>query len=504
MEKGKQLRKVLSIDLGTSRVKVVVSSENGDTLARTEQSYPMDVRPGGIAEQSPEDWINAINACTEELAGKGNNAWPPDICSITGQMHSIVLLAENGSLLRKAIICSDFRADEEMAEIESCVTAENILRITGSPGISMLPGPKILWIKKHEPQVYERIKKLLFPKDYIGYIMTGETATDPSDASGTMFYDCVKRQWDESLCNACAVPIEILPPVKPAEAIRGIVTSSFAARSLIPAGTPVIVGGGDLPATVMGTGVVYDTDVGISLGTAGIVFRLADRLQDSVLGKIFYFCHVLEDTLVSMGSCPGTGFSVDWFEKQAVRLPLELGKRVGDIDRAPILKPPELYFLPYLLGTGSPYMDYRPKGAFLGLSHHHNQEDLRRAVYEGISYSLKQSFELLQVERSPVERVFVCAGGSYNKDWLQVLANIIGLPLRTLEQKDTAVVGAAILGGYAAGWFDSIEAGVNIFVKEDKQIQPQAESVCNYKDGYLNYRKLSEMVVGFHPEQSSH
>jgi len=504
MEKGKQLRKVLSIDLGTSRVKVVVYSENGDILVRTERYYPMDVQAGGIAEQSPEDWISAINACTEELAGKGNNAWPPDICSITGQMHGLVLLTENGSLLRKAIICSDFRADEEMAEIKSRVTEENILRITGSPGISMLPGPKILWIKKHEPLVYEQIKKLLFPKDYIGYVMTGETATDPSDASGTMFYDCVKRQWDESLCNASAVPIEILSPVKPAEVIRGIVTSSFAASSLIPAGTPVIVGGGDLPATVMGTGVVYDTDIGVSLGTAGIVFRLADRLQDSVLGKIFYFCHVLENTLVSMGSCPGTGFSVDWFEKQVVRLPLKPGKRVGDIDRAPILKPPELYFLPYLLGTGSPYMNYAQKGAFLGLSHYHNQEDLRRAVYEGISYSLKQSFELLQVERPSVERVFVCAGGSYNKDWLQVLANIIGLPLRTLEQKDTAVVGAAILGGYAAGWFDSIEAGVNMFVKEDKQIQPQVESVRNYKDGYLNYIKLSEMFIGFRPEQPSH
>lgn len=498
MEKVKQLRKVLSIDLGTSRVKVVVSSENGDILARTEQSYPMDVRPGGIAEQSPEDWINAINACTKELAGKGNNAWPPDICSITGQMHGLVLLAENGSLLRKAIVCSDFRADEELAEIKSRVTEENILQITGSPGISMLPGPKILWIKKHESLVYEQIKKLLFPKDYIGYVMTGETATDPSDASGTMFYNCIKRQWDESLCNACAVPMEILPTIKPAEAIRGIATRSYAEKSLIPTGTPVIVGGGDLPATVIGTGVVSDTDVGISLGTAGIVFRLAYHIQNSVLGKIFYFCHVLEGTVVSMGSCPGAGFSVDWFERQAIRLPLSSKKRVGDIDRTPISKPPELYFLPYLLGTGSPHMDYTPKGAFLGLSHHHNQEDLRRAVYEGISYSLKQSFELLQVERSNVKRVFVCAGGSYNEDWLQILANIIGFPLRTLVQKDTAVVGAAILGGYAAGWFDSIEAGVKIFVKEDKQIEPQAESVCNYKDGYLNYIKLSEMVVRFH------
>ena len=259
-----------------------------------------------------------------------------------------------------------------------------------------------------------------------------------------------------------------------------------------------------MPTTVIGSGIVDNNDIGISLGTAGIVFRLTDHIIESVLGKIFNFCYVNKKSLVSMGSCPGTGFSIDWFERQVIRLPSDQKKRFDNINRSTRSKIPEIYFLPYLLGTGSPYMDYSPKAAFLGLSHHHNQKDLWRAVYEGISYSLKQSFELLQAGHSPVERVFVCAGGSYNEYWLQVLANIIGLPLRTLEHKVVAVVGAAILGGYAAGWFDSIQTGVSIFVREDKQILPQAESIFNYKHGYLNFKKLSKMLIEFNPEQLSH
>ena len=374
------MRKVLSIDLGTSCVKVAVFSENGTILARTEHCYPMDVRQGGIVEQSPQDWINAINICTKKIASKGKDVWPPDVCSITGQMHGLILLERNGSLLRKAIICSDFRADDEVVEIISRVTTKNILRITGNPGISMLPGPKMLWLKKHEPQIYKQINKLLFPKDYIGYIMTGKIATDPSDASGTMLYDCVKHKWDEILCNACAVPIEILPAVKSAEEIRGIVTNAFAVNSLIPAGTPVIIGSGDLPTTVIGSGIVDNKDIGISLGTAGIVFRLTDHIIESVLGKIFNFCYVNKKSLVRMGSCPGTSFSIDWFERQVIRLPSDQKKRFDNINRSTRSKIPEIYFLPYLLGTGSPYMDYSPKAAFIGLSHNHNQEDLRRAA----------------------------------------------------------------------------------------------------------------------------
>lgn len=494
MSKYKHIERVLSIDLGTSMVKVIIASENGDILAKSTHTYQLDTRSRGIAEQSPEDWLNAINICTKELARKGNKIWPPDICSITGQMHGVVLLDKDGLLLRKAITWADFRAREEIAEIESQITKKKILQLTGNTIVPMMPGPKMLWIKKHEPHIHKKIKTLLFPKDYIGYIMTDEIATSPSDASISMFYNYIKRQWDKSLCDICAVPIEILPPLKPAESILGLVSSSFANKSSIPVGTPVIVGAGDMSTSIIGSGIISNKDVGISLGTASTVFRLANYFQNSVLGKIFYYCHAIDNMLISMGTCPGN-LNINWFEKQIVRLPFSKQKVMGEINQSPISKPPELYFLPFLSGTGSPYMHYEPKGAFLGLSQHHNQEDLRLSIYEGISYSLKQSFELLMMEQPKIEKIFIGGGGVNNKDWLQVLANIIGYPLIILKENDIAVIGAAILGGYAAGWFDSIEEGVDIFVKEQKRILPQLETFHNYEAGYLKYLELSKMII---------
>lgn len=453
----------------------------------------MAVDSGGRVEQSPYDWINAVESCTRELAALSPSCWPPNICSITGQMHGLVLLGKDGEPLRDAMICSDFRAHKELAQIQAKLTPDYVLRTTGSPGIPILTGPKVLWLKNNEPHLYKQISKFILPKDYIGYVMTGEVATDPSDASGTMLYDCMLRTWDDALCAASAVSPGILPPVRPSTDIRGTVNKKFALNSGIPVGTPVIIGAGDLSTTALGTGVMANTDVGISLGTAGIVFRLANQFQEGLLGKVFYFCHGLPEPLINIGSCPGTGFSVGWFENQILNAKKGTAKRVGKIDRSPISETPSLIFLPFLLGTGSPYMDYNSQGAFIGLSYQHMQKDLRRAIYEGISYSLRQSFELLQVNQFRAERVVVCAGGSHNKDWLQILSNIIGLPIWTLQHKDTAVIGAAILGGLAAGWFNELEDGITKFVKLDKQIHPQKESIGFYEQGFSKYIKLCTM-----------
>jgi xylulokinase len=409
-------------------------------------------------------------------------------------MHGLVLIGSDGEPLRPSMICSDFRAHEELAHIEQVLTPDRVLRTTGSPGLSMFTGPKVLWVKNHEPHTYERISKLLLPKDYVGLVMAGEPVTDPSDASGTMLYDCERDHWDEALCAASAVLPDWLPAVEPATAIRGGVREAFAEVSGIPAGTPVIVGGGDLPTTVIGTGVVAESDVGISLGTAGIVFRLAHRIDANLLGKIFYFRHALTDLLVSMGSCPATGFSVRWFEEQVLGISPDYSSQEGDIEPRILHKEPSLFFLPFLLGTGSPYMDYKARGAFLGLSHHHGEAEMRQAILEGISYSLQQSYELLQFDRPPVERILVCAGGSHDLEWLNILASILGRSLITLEQKDTAVLGGAILASHAAGWFDTIEEGINRFVKVERVVMPTTENVELYDRAYSTYLKLCDMV----------
>lgn len=486
--------RVLSLDLGTSRVKALVCSAAGDVLASTDRPYPLTVGAGGRAEQDPADWIAAVIACTRELAALGGDVWPPAICSITGQMHGLVALDAEGEPVRPAMICSDFRAHEELAAIEGRLTPELILRVTGSPGLAMFPGPKALWVSRHEPDDAARIRVIMLPKDYVGYVLTDQVATDPSDASGTMFYDIHQDRWDEDLCAASGIRPEWLPPVRPASEIRGVVRPSFASRSDLPAGTPVIVGGGDLPTTILGTGVVDEADIGISLGTAGITFRLAHNVQDEILGRVFYFRHVVDGTVVSIGSNPGAGFSVRWFAEQVLEEP-ELITYVGDPPWLPGEKP-SLFFLPLLLGTGNPDMDYKARGAFIGLSHHHHREDLRRAILEGVSYSIRQSFELLQINRPPLERVLVCGGGSYNEEWLHILANVIGKPLITLRQKDTAVLGGAVLAAYAAGWFATLEEAAEAFARPVHVVSPSDEGTALYDAAYLDYLELSEVMRG--------
>ena len=475
---------VLSIDIGTSRTKAVVSTADGRIIGRTEGTYPLKVGPGGKAEQDPAAWVRAVTDCVRRIAAACEAGWPPSVCSVTGQMHGLVLLDRRGKVLRDALICSDFRASEELVRIEGEVSPDRVLRITGSPGLAMFPGPKLLWVQHHEPQVYGQIGRILMPKDYIGFVMTGEIATDPSDASGTMMYNIQQNRWDEDLCRASGASVDFLPPVLPATEMRGNIQRAFARRSGIPEGTPVIVGGGDLPTTVIGAGLVDDRAIGISLGTAGIVFRLASRLREELLGRIFHFRHAVSDGFVSMGSQPGTGFSLNWFEKQVLH---RRTSKIPEGDYVAIAEEVSLFFLPFLLGTGSPYMNYRPQGAFLGLSFHHNRADLRLAILQGISYSLRQSFELLNANKAPVNKIVVCAGGSYNQAWLQVLSEILGCPLTTLGYKDTAVVGASILGGLSCGWYNDLEEGVKRFVRPETVIEPRNEHIDVYERAYRKY-----------------
>jgi xylulokinase len=489
---------VLAIDLGTSRVKTILCSEAGKILARAESTYTLKQTAEGRAEQNPGDWIQAVCKCTHELAETGSSGWPPVVCSITGQMHGPVFLNAEGRVLRDVMICSDFRADQALKQIEDRIGSAFILNRTGSPGLSLFPGPKMLWMLNNEPDVYRSIRTILLAKDYIGYLMTGEFATDVSDASGTMLYNLREDRWDEQMCEACATPLELLPPIRLATDIRGEVSQAFSQISSIPAGVPVVIGAPDLPTTVIGAGLYSMKDICISLGTAGITMRMSNQIREDLLGKIYHFRHIYPGEFISMGSLPGTGFSVDWFEKQI------LGKsgshREGARkDRELIEKQISLFFLPFLLGTGSPYMDYRAQGAFLGLSHHHVQADLRKAILEGISFSIRQSVELLKGEESPGGRIIACAGGTLNRTWMNVLADVLGLSILSVVHKDSAVLGAAILGGMAQNWSENLEEGIRRFVAYEEPIEPNSHNTMAYEKAYLTYLRLCETRENFDP-----
>ena len=486
---------VLALDLGTSQVKGLLLAEDGVTIAKAKRSYPTRLGPQGEAEQDPMDWVSAVTMCVKDLAISAKKQWPPAICSVTGQMHGLVLIGKQGRPLRPAIICSDFRAHKELEKILGRIEPERIVGITGNPPLAMFPGPKLLWVKTHEPSIYAAVNKILPPKDYVGYVMTGEIATDPSDASGTMLYNVHSGRWDEEMCEASEVCTDWLPPIRSAKEIRGKVCKQFAEDSGVREGTPVIVGGGDLPSTVLGCGVNNSKDVGFSLGTAGIVFRLAKAVSQSTTGQLFNFVHILPRTLVSMGSCPGAGFSVKWFETAI------LGRQGSDsvphsnINRSVPEGKPTLFFLPFLLGTGSPFMDYKARGGFIGVAHHHTSTDLRRAILEGVSFSLRQSYDLLKIEQPEVRHVLVCGGGAYNRVWLEILASVIGSPLSVLQEKDAAVLGAGILGGVAAEWFSTADEAIHMCVKTSGIIEPSREWVDFYSEKYQRYLQICELIM---------
>ena len=485
---------VLALDLGTSRVKALLLAEDGTIQAKTEATYPVTTGPGGQVEQDPDDWSRAVVTAIRKLAKQAVKYWPPVLCSVTGQMHGLVLLGKSGQPARPAIICSDFRAQQEAQSIASRLSPERILQLTGNPALGIFPGPKVLWIQRHEPSIYRSVKKLLLPKDYVGFVMTGEIVTDHSDASGTMLYNIHSKAWDRELCEACEVPNDWLPLIISARELRGRVTKSFADQSGLRAGTPVLVGAGDLSTTVIGTGITGSGQVGVSLGTAGIVFRITDGLREETLGRVFNFRHALPLSLISMGSCPAAGFSIKWFENAILG-----GKALtadSDTERRgeQLLEKHSLYFLPFLLGAGSPSMDYKQRGAFIGLTHYHTGRDLRRAIMEGVALSLRSSYELLIRGSDDVQEIRVCGGGSYDKEWVAILAGVLGRPVLTLEEPDAAVLGAAVLAGVAASWWESIEEAVHTCVRVREAVEPPLGATEIFSRAFRKYCRLCELL----------
>ncbi len=483
---------VLSIDLGTSRVKTILCAADGSLVARAEGSYPIAAGSGGVAEQDPADWIRSIADCTNRIAEAHEELWPPVACSVTGQMHGLVLVGCDGSVLRHAIICSDSRADAELRQIESALGRETILSTTGNPGLAVFTGPKLLWVKNHEPEVHRKIRRALTPKDYVGYAMTGQAVTDPSDASGTMLYNYRTGSWDKCLCAESGADGGVMPEIRESAEIRGRVTSEFAGLSGIPQGTPVVVGGGDLATTALGLG-VEDQDFGFSLGTAGIVFKRVRDVDQEKLGKQFYFRDVMPDYFLGMGSCPSAGLSVRWF-REAVSGATDWGSPCPALSRNKSDDGTPLMYIPFLVGTGTPYMNYRARAGFIGLGPEHTVEDMENAIFDGVCFSLRQSYELLRAGSMSSGQPIVCGGGSSNPRWMKIMASVLARPIRVSKQADAAALGAAILAGVAIGWWSAPAEGSAGHSRLCDTVEPDVRLTEMYESLYQRYLTVSSWL----------
>ena len=455
------MRPLVGLDVGTSGVKAVAVSESGEVLARSARGYPLSTPRPGWAEQDPEDWWTAAQAALADLGGE------PAAIGLSGQMHGLVALDEHDRVLRPAILWNDQRTAAECAEIEARVGLDRLIELTGNRALTGFTAPKLLWLRKHEPDVFARIRRVLLPKDYVRLRMTGEHAIDAADASGTLLFDVRRRAWSEDVLDALDLPASWLPPVHESTEIGAA---------------------GDQAAGAIGMGIDRPGPLSVVLGTSGVVFAALPEYRPDAEARVHVFCHAVPGTWHAMGVMLSAAGSLSWLRDQVV------GESYDELLREASRWAPGtegLLFQPYLAGERTPHADPNARGAFVGLSLRHERGALVRAVLEGVAYGLRDSLELLRELDVEAAVGRVSGGGARSELWLRIVASVLGLPLeRTAASEEGAAFGAALLGGVAAGVFDDAAAAVAACVHVTERIEPDPEWEAAYADGYMRFREL--------------
>ena len=451
---------LVGLDVGTSGVKALAISPTGEVVGRAERGYPLSTPRPGWAEQDPESWWSAAQAALADLRVE------PASIGLSGQMHGLVVLDGEGRVLRPAMLWNDQRTAAECAEIEERVGAERLVELTGNRALTGFTAPKLLWLRRHEPDVYGRIRHVLLPKDFVRLRLRGEHAIDVADASGTLLFDVGHRRWSDEVLAALDVPRAWLPPVHESTAIGAA---------------------GDQAAGALGVGVDGPGPLSVVLGTSGVVFAALDAYRVEPEARLHTFCHAVPDTWHAMGVMLSAAGSLAWLRSAVGGAPYDelLGEAAA--------WPPGaegLLFQPYLAGERTPHADPDARGAFTGLSLRHDRGALVRAVLEGVAYGLRDSLELLRVLGVEAQVARVSGGGARSDLWLCIVASVLDLPLERTVAEEGAAFGAALLGGVADGVFADAHEAVAACVRVSDRTEPEPEWREAYAEGYGRYREL--------------
>ena len=448
---------LLGLDVGTTGVKAIAISHDGRVVASASEEYPLSTPREGWAEQDPGDWWRATQACLKRL--------PDGPVGLSGQMHGLVVLDADDNVLRPAILWNDQRTAAECAEIEARVGLERLIELTGNRALTGFTAPKLLWLRRHEPEIYARIRHVLLPKDYVRFRLTGERAIDAADASGTLLFDVAGRRWSSEVCEALAIPLEWLPPAYESTEIAGA---------------------GDQAAGALGVGIVSPGAVSVVLGTSGVVFAVLPAYAPDAQARVHVFCHAVPGTWHAMGVMLSAAGSLAWLRRA-------VGAAYGVLDEEAARWPPGtegLLFAPYLAGERTPHADPDARAAFTGLSLRHDRGALARATLEGVAYGLRDSLELLRELGVRPEVGRASGGGATSDLWLRIVASVLGLPLERTESEEGSAFGAALLAGVRAGVFEDAADAVARCVRVRDRIEPDADWSPAYERGYERYRKL--------------
>ncbi|TKJ87031.1 xylulokinase [Paenibacillus sp. CFBP13512] len=479
---------VIGVDLGTSAVKTVLVDKQGNIAYETSESYPLSQPKAGYSEQSPEDWVKGTLTSLRRLV-EISGISPDEIegLSFSGQMHGLVLLDEDHQVIRPAILWNDTRTSKQCRRIEETL-GDELLQIARNRALEGFTLPKILWVQENEPEHMEMARLFLLPKDYVRYQLTGDLAMDYSDAAGTLLLDVTGKKWSEKIASAFHLPMSLCPRLIESFEDVGALLPEVAEQTGLSVNTRVYGGGADNACGAIGAGILSEGQTMCSIGTSGVVLSYEERKDLDFAGKVHFFNHSEQDAFYIMGVTLAAGYSLEWF-RSAFGKDLSFDQLLQGINNVNA-GAEGLLFTPYIVGERTPHPDADIRGSFIGIDAVHKLPHFARAVLEGITFSLRESIDILRESGKTITSVVSIGGGAKNETWLQMQADIFNAEIVRLENEQGPAMGAAMLAAYGSGWFSSLQECAAAFLRPAKSYQPDPERAEKYDQLFSIYQDI--------------
>ena len=490
----------LGIDIGTGGSRALLVTSDGEVAAGVTAAHEDIIMHQPLwAEQRPENWWAAAQQAIRGVLAKAG-ASGDDVAGVglSGQMHGLTLLDADDNVIRPALIWCDQRSQEQVDWINSTAGAGMVLDQTANPVLTGFTAPKLLWVRDHDPESYERVRHVLLPKDYVRFCLTGDYASDVSDASGTALFDVVKRRWAMPLIEKLGIDAAVLPNVVESAEQTGTISAAAAALTGLTAGTPVVGGAGDQAASAVGNGIVETGMVSCTIGTSGVVFSHLDEPAYDPQGRVHTFCHAVPGKWHIMGVTQGAGLSLQWFRNNlggdfVARAEAEHGDAY-DLMTAEAAGAPAgcegLQWLPYLMGERTPHLDALARGGWVGVTAKHTRAHLIRSMVEGVTFSLKDCLGIIESLGAEVSVVRASGGGAKSDFWRGILAGAFNKPIATLRTQEGSAYGVALLAMVGTGEYSSVEESCNAVIREQQRLTPDAELAATYAQTYPVFQGL--------------
>jgi len=479
----------IGVDLGTSSVKLLAMDETGKILKIVSKEYPLSFPHPGWSEQNPSDWYEQSMAGLKELLDGLDKSQVKGL-SFGGQMHGLVVLDENDEVIRPAILWNDGRTGVQNDYLNNEIGREKLAALTANVSFAGFTAPKILWMKDNEPDLFAKIKKIMLPKDYLAYKLTGVNSTDVSDASGMLLFDVQNRTWSKEMCDICGISVDMLPQIF--ESYESIGTLKAEIAEELGVGEVIVAAGaGDNAAAAVGTGIVGNNSCNISLGTSGTIFIATDACRVDTN----YALHSFDDANGKyhlMGCMLSAASSNMWWSDTI----LETKDYSGEQAKIETLGENHVYYLPYLMGERSPHNDPDARGTFIGMSMDTTRADMTQAILEGVAFGMRDSYEIAKSLGVDIKETMMCGGGAKSPLWRKIMANVLGLKVKVPETEEGPSFGAAILAMVACDVYANVETACGKIIKIKAEEEPDANLVAKYEEKYQNYKKIYPAVKG--------